>query len=139
MPFMSTLLMIYFENEIQQHVLQEQLYLQHGMNEPGEPLYAQINRDLKTKRMRSTCGGNDGNDLLLMTATTAMSSTTSTIRSEEYIDTTSASNVSTLKLKNRSKVDIAKSDIGADVYKNLNNNNNNHNNNNANNNQNQWV
>lgn len=109
------------------------------MNEPGEPLYAQINRDLKTKRMRSNCGGNDGNDLLLMTATTAMSSTTSTIRSEEFIDTTSASNVSTLKLKNGSKVAMAKPDIGADVYKNLNNNNNNNNNNNANNNQNQWV
>lgn len=109
------------------------------MNEPGEPLYAQINRDLKTKRTRSNCGATDGNDLLLMTATTAMSSTTSTIRSEEFIDTTSASNVSTLKLKNRAKIDIAKSELGVDVYKNLNNNNNNNNNNNANNNQNQWV
>lgn len=104
------------------------------MNEPGEPLYAQINRDLKTKRIRSNCGGSDGNDMLLMTATTAMSSTTSTIRSEEFIDTTSASNVSTLKMKNRSKIDIAKSELGV-----LNNNNNNNNNNNANNNQNQWV
>lgn len=113
------------------------------MNEPGEPLYAQINRDLKTKRTRSNCGGIDGtNDMLLMTATTAMSSTTSTIRSEEqFADTTSSSNVSTLKLKNRAKIDIGRSELGGgvDIYKNLNNNNNNNNNNNANNNQNQWV
>lgn len=36
-------------------MLKEQIYLQHGIaiGENGEPLYAQINRDLKTKRLHA--------------------------------------------------------------------------------------
>lgn len=96
------------------------------------------------------CGtdGSGGSDLLLMTATTAMTSTTSTIHSNDlttsklqyqenqgvhhnYDDFIDSSNTSTLKLKNRTKIEVTKSDLGVDIYKNLNNNNNN--------NHNQWV
>lgn len=46
--------------------LPQDLFIQHGVSETGEPLYAKINRDLKTKRSRSICAAND-NDLFLMT------------------------------------------------------------------------
>lgn len=42
------------------------------MSQSGEPLYAKINRDLKTKRTRSICG-TEASDLLLMTTTSNLS------------------------------------------------------------------
>jgi hypothetical protein len=47
------------------------------MSQSGEPLYAKINRDLKTKRTRSICG-TEASDLLLMTTTSATLSNLST-------------------------------------------------------------
>lgn len=44
-------------------MLKEQIYLQHGIaiGENGEPLYAQINRDLKTKRLHAIGMAASGN------------------------------------------------------------------------------
>lgn len=116
--------------------MREDISLQEG-NDTGEPLYAQINRDLKTKRTKSICG-NDS-ELLLMTTTTSLT-TTSVTTTSTPLSSKESNNyhnydkfVNSLSRKAQNIKNSSKSTDNADIYKNLNNNNNQASN------QNQWV